>query len=616
MHNADPFRTSSAPIPALTPAAVNSAQLLADQVAAVQRTLPATVAGNLLLAALVAWALRGLVPSAALAAWVGLVVLHCAANVWVIAATRHRPVSPRNAPRRARAGVRSALVLGLIWAGGILVLWPAAEAALAQKFLLVFLVAGVSSGALHSLSALLPAFTAFFVPTVSAVAVAAVREGGPVFLPVAGIAAIYGLVTWRYACSLNSTLLDAMRGRHELAALAARLEQEVQRVEQAQRARSRLLAAASHDLRQPVHALSLALGLAASGPMPSAQAKRLALAQRSVEGLSAHLDALLDLGRLDAGELRAKPRTVALRPLVESVVEAMRPQANARGLDLRLRTANATALTDPLLAERMVRNLLANAIRYTDHGGILVALRARPGRGPCVVVVDTGIGIAPDAQTGIFDEFVQADHTAAGRGGFGLGLAIVQGCAKLLGHGLTLRSVPGRGSRFTIELQPALHAAIHAESADAALPATAPSSPASAGPALAGAVVVIVADDAAARGATAEIVAQWGAEAVAAADVRDALAGLVTRPVRPALVIADGWLATGTGGVDAVRRVREEYNDDDLPGLIVSADVAALDAARAAGMVALRKPFTPASLRCAAREALAGRAEWPPHPAA
>ncbi len=498
MRNSDMFRTASAP----TPAVVDSAQLLADQVAAVQRTLPATVAGNLLLAALVAWALRGLVPSAALAAWVGLVALHCAANVWVIAATRNRPVSPRNAPRRARAGVRSALVLGLVWAGGILVLWPAAEAALAQKFLLVFLVAGVSSGALHSLSALLPAFTAFFVPTVSAVAVAAVREGGPVFLPVAGIATIYGLVTWRYACSLNRTLLDAMRGRHELAALAARLKQEVQRVEHAQRARSRLLAAASHDLRQPVHALSLALGLAASGPMPPAQAKRLALAQRSVEGLSAHLDALLDLGRLDAGELRAKPRTVALRPLVESVVEAMRPQAEARGLDLRLRTANATALTDPLLAERMVRNLLANAIRYTDHGGILVALRARPGGGSCVVVVDTGIGIAPDAQSGIFGEFVQADHTAAGRGGFGLGLAIVQGCAKLLGHGLTLRSVPGRGSRFTIELQPALHAAFHAKSAEAARLATAPPSPAPEGPALAGAVVVIVADDAAGRGRT------------------------------------------------------------------------------------------------------------------
>ena len=234
-------------------------------------------------------------------------------------------------------------------------------------------------------------------PTVSAVALAAVREGGPLFLPVAGIATIYGPVTWRYACSLNRTLLDAMRKRHKLAILAARLEQEVQRMEQAQRSRSRLLAAASHDLRQPVHSLSPSPGLAASGPMPAAQAQRLRLAQRSIEGLAAHLDALLDLGRLDAGELFAKPRTVALRPLVESVVEAMRPQAEARNLDLRLRAADATAFTDALLAERMLRNLLVNAIRDTDRGAILVALRARPGRCTRVDVVDTGIGITHHA---------------------------------------------------------------------------------------------------------------------------------------------------------------------------------------------------------------------------
>ena len=155
---------STAPVP------VDAAVLLADQVAAVQRTLPATVAGNLLLAALAGWALHGHAPAVALATWAGLLSLHCAANVGVFSATHDRPVTARNAARRARAGVRSALVLGLLWAGGILWLWPAADAALPQKFLLVFLVAGVSSGALHSLSALLPAFSAFFVPTVSAVA--------------------------------------------------------------------------------------------------------------------------------------------------------------------------------------------------------------------------------------------------------------------------------------------------------------------------------------------------------------------------------------------------------------------------------------------------------------
>ena len=619
----NPMATDDAAALAM-PATDGARRLLVDQMAAVQRTLLATVAGNLLLGVVVVWALRGDVPVLALAVWATLLALHCAANLWVIVATRRRPVTLRNAGPRARAAVRSALVLGLVWAGGILVLWPAGEAALPQKFLLVFLVAGVSSGALHSLSAHLPTFTAFFVPTVSAVAVAALREGGPVFQAVAGIAAVYGLVTWRYARSLNDTILAAMRGRHELAALAARLEQEVQRVQQAQRARSRLLAAASHDLRQPVHALSLALGMAASSPMPPAQAQRLALAQRSVDSLAAQFDALLDLGQLDAGALQPEPRRVALRPLAEKIVEAMRPQADARGLALRLRAANAVAFTDPVLAERMLRNLLANAIRYTDSGGVLVALRARPAGGARLEVVDTGIGIPLHAQSDIFKEFTQAEG-AAGRGGLGLGLAIVQGCAQLLGHTLAVSSAPGRGSRFTIDLQPApkgatgsvpeaadLHRPAIARTAASASASAFASAPAPGGEPLAalnGAVIILVEDDAAVRCTTADVLTQWGAKVVAVANVEEALARLVMSPLRPALVIADGRLAAGASGVEAVQRVRDEYNDDDLPALVVSADLAALQAARAAGVVALRKPVTPAALAAAVGQALDVRLE-------
>lgn len=590
------------------PVAVDPARLLVDQVVAIQRTLPVTVAGTLLLGAVVVWALHGLVPAIGLAVWGALLVLHCAANVWVIAVTRHRPVSLRNARRRARAGVRSAFMLGCIWAVGILALWPAADGALPQKLLLVFLVAGVSSGALHSLSTHLPTFTAFFVPTVAAVAGAALREGGEVFLAVAGVAAVYGLVTWRYAYTLNRTLLDAMRRRHEMAALASRLEAEAQHVRQARRARSLLLAAASHDLRQPVHALSLTLGVGASGPMQAAQSQWLSLAQRSVQALAVQLDALLDLGRLDAGELRAEPRSVPLRPLVERIVEAMRPEAAARGLALRMRAAEATVYTDPLLAERMVRNLLTNAIRYTDQGGIVVALRACPTGGARVDVVDTGIGIPLHAQAGVFDELVQVDP-AAGRGGFGLGLAIVRGCAQLLGHELLLRSVPGRGSHFTVCFQaPPPRAASLAGVAETALPDEAASPDGTARPALDGAVVVLVEDDAAVRAATAALLAQWGAEVIAEADVERALGRLVARPVRPALVIADGRLSAGPGGVAAVQRVREEYNADNLPALVISADSAALAEAQAAGLIALRKPVTPAALEAATRQALAGRA--------
>ena len=591
-------------------------RLLIDQMAAVQRTLPATIAGNLLLAAVLAGALEGTVPATGLALWVGLVALHCAANVWVLRATRRRPLTARNAPRRAAAAVRSAGVLGLVWAGGILLLWPVGDASLPQRFLLVFLVAGVSSGALHSLSPHLPTFTAFFVPTVAAVALAALREGGPTFQAVAGISVVYGIVTYRYAQSLNRTLLDAMGGRHELAALAERLRQEMQLVDQAQRARTRLLAAASHDLRQPVHALSLVLGLLDSEPLAPQAARRLKLAQQSVDALTSQFDALLDLARLEAGVLKAEPRRVLLAPLVLNLADALRPQAEARGLALRVRTTELTAWTDPVLLERMLRNLLVNAIRYTDRGGILLALRALPGAvrgsGARIEVVDTGIGIRPDQQALVFDEFVQGEG-AAGRGGLGLGLSVVQGCASLLGHVLALRSTPGRGSRFSIDLasppaavQPAACQPLHAlpTAADELATRGAPLQDANAQEPLRGCLVALLEDDDTVRAATTEVLQRWGAQVIAGAALPPVLAQLVSQHEVPALLVVDGHLAGGASGIDAVQQLRQEYNDDELPAVLISADAAALEQARSIGLVALRKPVSHDALAAALRQTL------------
>ena len=601
------------------PARLPDAQrLLIDQLAAVQRTLPATIAGNLLLAAMLAVALHGTVPAIGLSLWVGLVALHCAANVWVLRATRARPLTARNAPRRAAAAVRSAGVLGLVWAGGILLLWPVGDASLPQRFLLVFLVAGVSSGALHSLSPHLPTFTAFFVPTVAAVALAALREGGPTFQAVAGISVVYGIVTYRYAQSLNRTLLDAMGGRHELAALAERLRQEMRLVEQAQRARSRLLAAASHDLRQPVHALSLVLGLLEGEPLAPPAARRLKLAQQSVDALAAQFDALLDLARLEAGVLRAEPRRVALSLLVLNLADALRPQAEARGLLLRVRVTEAWAWTDPVLLERMLRNLMVNAIRYTDRGGVLLALRAWPsagaGNGARIEVVDTGIGIRPDQQSLVFDEFVQGEG-AAGRGGMGLGLSVVQGCASLLGHALRLRSTPGRGSRFSIDLASPVASVQVAETpfANAHAPAAAidlfatggaPVRGPDAHEPLRGCLVAVLEDDDAVRAATTEVLQRWGAQVIAGSTLPRVLAQLVAQPQVPGLLMVDGHLAGGASGTDAVLQLRQEYNDDLLPAVVISADPVVLEQARHAGLVALRKPVSNDALAAVLRKTL------------
>lgn len=586
---------------------VDNGRLLADQISAIQRTLVPTVAGNLLLGLLVGWALHRHVPSAGLAAWLVLLAVHCAFNIWTIRAARNRPVTPRNASRRAAAAVRSAAALGIIWAGGILALWPEGPEALPERFLLAFLVAGVSSGALHSLSAHLPTFTAFFVPTVAAVALSSLLEGGKVFLSMAGITVVYGVVTWRYAQSLNQTLIEAIRRRHQLEALAHRLTDQIRLSERAQRARSRLLAAASHDLRQPVHALALLLGVAADDASTPAQHRRMGLARQATDGLAAQLDALLDLARLDAGVLKAEPRLTALHPLVGAVVDAMRPSAEARGLALRFRAAHITALTDPLILERMLRNLLSNAIRYTDRGGVLVALRPARRGGATLDIVDTGIGIPPEQQTQVFDEFVQGAG-AAGRGGLGLGLSIVRGCAELLGHGLSLRSTSGRGSRFTIAFTPDQAVVVERTAPpEHASDAQAPTRPV-AGPhaeqVLGGRIVVLIEDDEAVCLATSELLSAWGATVVAGATIDAVLHQLVAVVGVPALVIADGRLADGASGIDALRRIHDEYNDETIPAIVISADPDVLAAAQAAGLSTGRKPIDAGRLATCVQAAL------------
>jgi signal transduction histidine kinase/ActR/RegA family two-component response regulator len=351
-------------------------------------------------------------------------------------------------------------------------------------------------------------------------------------------------------------------------------------------AKSRFLAAASHDLRQPLHALGLLAGALDDRVHDPGARELVAQIQRSTRALEDTFDALLDISRLDAGAVDVSVSDVRLDPLLTRLAHDFEAQAALKGVRLRNVGSRLVVRTDPVLLWRILQNLLSNAIRYTDHGCILVGCRRR-GERVRIDVLDTGRGIPPDRRRVIFEEFRRCeDDPRRAHEGLGLGLAIVERLARLLGHDIEVESTVGRGSRFSVTL-------VRGRPADAA-PWSREARP---GADLAGTSVLIVDDDAAARDATRRQLEQWGCAVRAAASAAqacepDALA------VPPHVIVASDRLADGATGLDAIAAIRAALGRP-VPALVVTGAATAdiLARVRASGLPLLPKPVAPAKLR-------------------
>ncbi len=353
-------------------------------------------------------------------------------------------------------------------------------------------------------------------------------------------------------------------------------------------AKTRLLAAASHDLRQPVVSVSLLTELLREQPLPATAVPLVERIGESVRALNDLLKGLLDLSRFEAGVVRAQESVFALRPLLQRVLGDEAESARRKGLVLRLHAAPFSVRSDRMLVEQVLRNLVGNAVRYTRRGGVLLsARRCGPGR-VRVQVWDTGPGIPEQSRSRVFEEFVQLQTEGAGRGGgLGLGLALVRRAADVLGAPLQLRSVVGHGSCFSIELP---SAGLQADAGDAA---------ADAGTGLQGRSIWIVEDDPGGREALCLRLAGWGARVRDFGDVGSVRRALAQpAPVLPQLLLTDLRLPDGTG-LDVVALLRKA--DATLPVLVVTGDTAPGDIAlvHTSGLPVLHKPFTSEALLAA-----------------
>lgn len=391
--------------------------------------------------------------------------------------------------------------------------------------------------------------------------------------------------------SLNLMAQRLAWGREELERQVESVTQELrlkkEQAESATLAKSRFLAAASHDLRQPSHALGLFVARLGQLPMDAQMRQLVDSLQVTVQAMQDLLDSLLDLSRLDSGNVAVRMEAIDLNALLDALRSAMQTMAETKGLRLRIRPTRLWVYSDAMLLQRMLMNLVTNAIRYTEQGSVLVVCRAHGAGGLRIEVWDSGIGIAAEHHEDIFKEFYQLARQAGDHHlGLGLGLHIVQRSAALLGHQIALRSNLGCGTRFTIVLQQAAAQSHPLVTERLGTPGD-----------LHGMRVLLIEDNPHAREAVHALLESWGCQVFQASTYAETLQHVPTWGV-PDVILSDYQLGAGATGIDCIAAVRSQAQAN-VPACLLSGETHEdfLQAAKAAELPVLHKPVRPAKLR-------------------
>lgn len=550
---------------------------------------PFVVAIGIAFAVFTAW---GYAPRAVIGLWT-LVVLA------VIFARRHYAQRllgqpPLDVDRALRILISFTVGQGVMIGAAALLFLPYLP--LEGRALLTIVLLAWTGGGAATAGAYARAFHLFVVPALVPLAVLWALAGGPANVAIGALIALYGLLHAFVARDNERLVRESFEIRYENERLLEALERERQevvlardRAEEASRAKSRFLAAASHDLRQPLHALSLysaALKLRAADGATGEIAQHI---NKALSSLSTLLDSLLDVSKLDAGAVRPEPQRMSVKALIERIEADYRPVAREKGLEFRVAPVDVEVESDPVLLGRVVRNLVDNAFKYTKAGSVTLwaELEERTVR---IAVRDTGSGIPEAERDRIFEEFYQVDNPERDRSeGLGLGLAIVRRLARLLGLKVNLKSEPGRGSRFAVTLPLA--------SATRESPFEPATAAAANGRLLDGAHVLVIEDEPAGRIGMRSLLELWGCRVAACSGGDEAERLVDEHDLDVDLIVADFRLRQHENGIDTVRRLRARLGE--VPALLVSGDTAPerLREAQASGLPLLHKPVSAEKLK-------------------
>lgn len=415
------------------------------------------------------------------------------------------------------------------------------------------------------------------------------------FVPLLGVEQVVGTLVVRRKrpgefSGSTIELLQTFAAQSVLAIRNAQLFQEIQdksrQLEVANRYKSHFLASASHDLRQPLHALNLFVGQLSADSNPEEHDRLLGRISTTVNAINELFETLLDMSKLEAGVLEPNITEFPVHRLLARIETTFADAAREKGLRLAVVPSSARVRSDFVLLERIVFNLVSNAVRYTARGGVVVGGRRRGDR-LRVDVFDTGPGIPAEQQQKVFGEHYQVAGSDR-RGGLGHGLAIVDRLGRLLAHELELSSRPGRGTRFSISVSLADEQSGSVE---------APAAPASVDPAC-DTLVVVIDDDPLVLDGMSRLLGSWGCRVLTADSEETAQSRIAAQKQRPDLIIVDYRLADGRTGIEAVTGLRE-WLGAAVPAFLISGDTAPerLRDAREQGFHLLHKPVPPMRLR-------------------
>ena len=562
-------------------------EILADKILLIHHNMPMMLAGNLLGSlplTIILWdAGYGRAP----ALWVAAIYLLSLIR-WLH--YRRLPATGASHERifhQGRAYLGFSVVSGSIWgSAGVLFFNPDSSSQFTFLFLTLF---AMTSGSMTSLSSRPLNYQAYAIPTILPITLNLFLQEGAFFLWMGIASLVYLGLTLAMSRNMHKWLSRSLMLKYENIDLLEDLKQQTEAAHRANRDKSRFLAAASHDLRQPLHAVNLFTEALESKLTTEAQAYDMGRIRRGLDSLGELFDALLDISRMDADILPVNKVDFRIDPLLHRLADQFALEAEGKGLNLTAPGCGHVVHSDPVLLERMLRNLLSNAIRYTERGGVRIACREASDRHLQISIVDTGPGISDQNRDDIFTEFFQLQNPERDRSkGLGLGLAIVRRLSRLLGHAVELRSSLGNGSEFTV-LVPM---------GDGSATVTDISAVAVAENRLQNLQVLVIDNEIEIIEAMRTLLEGWQCRFTGAESAQVALQR-VEQGLQPGFIVSDYRLPGELNGCELVQRLQEKAGN--IPALLISGDTseAIVRQAKDAGLILLTKPVKPAQLRLA-----------------
>jgi len=484
------------------------------------------------------------------------------------------------------------LLAALAWGAAPLVVLPSSDLAAICLTMLVLL--GMGSGGIGAIVAYRPAICLWLCPLLLPLPALLVWHQAPLHTPLAIFSLAYLGVNLAFARGQNTMLERALKAQFDNAELVGQLRHQMQLASEADREKSRFVASASHDLRQPMHALGLFASALEKRLGGTSEAPLVANLNRCIESLDRSFNAMLDISKLDAGVVEPNLQTFPIRDVFRRLHMHFAGQAEGAGLHLRFKPGGKLVHSDPQLLERILSNLIQNAIKYTRDGGIVVVARTH-GPHAHIEVWDTGVGIPEAELPRVFDEFYQLHNPERDRSrGLGMGLAIVKRLALLLDHPLTIRSRMGRGTMIRLAVPQTDPDALQGMSLEAE---TLPSPIGNAR------TLLFIDDEENIRESMRLLLREWDYEVLVAGGIDEACHLAMHHPEPIHAVLSDLRLRSGEDGLMAIDAVRATlgYN---LPAVLVTGDTSPDQVKRVhdSGHRVLFKPVLPKELFSMLRE--------------